>query len=438
MALGGGTWQTQDKALPGTYINFISALQTDSAQSLRGVVAVPLMLSWGNGGVLRLQAEDFEKNCLKLFACEYTAEEMLPLRELFRNAKTVLLYRMVSADASKAANAYATARYAGAKGNVLKTVVAVNADDPDKFDVTTYVGDAIVDTQLVASAADLTDNEFVCFKTDASLAATDASAAALTGGTNGTAVTGEHYKAFLTAMESYSFNILCCPSADTEIIALFTAFTHRMVRESGANFQLVCYKPSAADSEYIIGVGSAVNDSPVYGLVYWVSGAEAACEANASVTNKTYDGELAVDVSASRTELAAALKAGKFMLHSVNGEVRVLKDINTLVTTGANKSEDFKSNQIMRLCCDAANRIAQLFNTQYLGKIQNDADGRISLWNDVCKIFQNYEKERAITNFTTDSVVIEAGETKDSVVCRISAIYAAHAMDALYMNIVIA
>ena len=438
MALGGGTWQTQDKALPGTYINFISASQTDASQSLRGVVAVPLMLSWGSGGVLRLQAEDFEKSCLKLFACEYTTAEIMPLRELFRNAKTVLLYRMVSADAAKAANTYAEARYAGTKGNTLKTIIAKNADDPDKFDVTTYVGDHLADTQIVASAADLTDNDFVCFKTDASLAVTGAATAALTGGTDGTTVTGAQYKAFLTAMESYTFNILCCPSADADIIALFAAFTHRMVRESGANFQLVCYKPTAADSEYVIGVGTAVNATPAYGLVYWVSGAEAACEANASVTNKTYDGELPVDVSASRAELSAALKAGKFMLHSVNGEVRVLKDINTLVTTGTGKSDDFKSNQIMRLCCDAANRIAQLFNTQYLGKIQNDADGRISLWNDVCKIFQNYEKERAITNFSTDNVTVEAGETKDAVVCRIGAIYAAHAMDALYMNIVIA
>ena len=37
MALGGGNWTTQNKVLPGTYINFVSSASVSSAVSDRGV-----------------------------------------------------------------------------------------------------------------------------------------------------------------------------------------------------------------------------------------------------------------------------------------------------------------------------------------------------------------------------------------------------------------
>ena len=46
MALGGGTFTSQNKTLPGSYINFVSA---DSAQALlgeSGTVTLGLGLSW--------------------------------------------------------------------------------------------------------------------------------------------------------------------------------------------------------------------------------------------------------------------------------------------------------------------------------------------------------------------------------------------------------
>ncbi|HBF6506491.1 TPA: phage tail protein, partial [Clostridioides difficile] len=47
MALGGGTFVTQNKVLPGSYINFVSATRATSSLSDRGIVAMPLELDWG-------------------------------------------------------------------------------------------------------------------------------------------------------------------------------------------------------------------------------------------------------------------------------------------------------------------------------------------------------------------------------------------------------
>lgn len=435
MALGGGIWTAQNKGLPGTYINFSSAARANASLTAGGVVAVPLSLSWGpEETVVTLKAGTIAQTCRDLFGYSYGAPEMLALRELFRNAETVLCYRL-GTGAAKAENDYAAAKYAGARGNDIKLVIEADPDGAG-FIVETYLDGTLADSQRAKSAAELKPNGLVDFKAEATLAAT--AGTALAGGSDGTAPDGEAYAAFLAAVEGYSFNVLACPAADAAVVAVFASFTERMCREAGANFQLVAYRPQT-DSELVIGVDTAAEGGlPAYGLVYWVAGAAAACPVNGSLTNRLYDGELTLTLAQTQAELEAAIAAGKFVLHNVNGAARVLEDVNTLKTLTETRGEDFKSNQTVRLCHDAANRIALLFNTQYLGMVPNDANGRISLWNDVCKIFQSYEKARAIEHFDTASVEVLPGEAKDAVRCRVSGLSVIRAMSKLYMDIVIA
>ena len=47
MALGGGTFLTQNKVIPGAYINFVSAARSTAALSDRGYCAMAMELDWG-------------------------------------------------------------------------------------------------------------------------------------------------------------------------------------------------------------------------------------------------------------------------------------------------------------------------------------------------------------------------------------------------------
>ena len=59
---------TQDKILPGTYINFISVASASSVLSDRGIATMPLELDWGKEGeVFEVSNEDFQKNSQKIF-----------------------------------------------------------------------------------------------------------------------------------------------------------------------------------------------------------------------------------------------------------------------------------------------------------------------------------------------------------------------------------
>ena len=205
----------------------------------------------------------------------------------------------------------------------------------------------------------------------------------------------------------------------------------------GAKFQTVTYK----SDDNFEGIISLINDAVAtdkHSLVYWVSGAEAECGVNETLTNADYDGEYDVITDLKQSQLETAIKQGKFAFHNVNGKVKVLEDINTFTSFRNDKDEAFASNQTIRVIDQIANDIAVLFNTRYLGRVPNDKAGRISLWNDVCKVHQELEKLRAIENFDVNSVEIVQGNDKKSVLCTIKDINIINAMTKLYMNVIIA
>lgn len=443
MALGGGTFLVQNKVLPGTYINFISVAKASANLSDRGFATMPLELDWGvDGSVFEVTNADFQKHSLKIFGYEYTHEKLKGLRDLFLNLQTLYAYRLNSGN--KATNTYATAKYSGTRGNDLKVVIAANVDDTSKFDVSLFLGTDMIDTQLVASAADLVDNDFVVWKKNATLTATVG--IALAGGTNGT-VNGAAHQAYLDKIEAYSFNVMGVVTTDNTITQLYANFTKRMRDEVGAKFQSVLYN-KAADYEGVINVKNKCVDGATTAdgtttypneaaLVYWVTGLEASCEVNKSCLNRKYDGEYTVNCDYTQAQLTAAIKAGEFALHNVGADVRVLSDINSMVTTSDTKGDVFKDNQTIRVIDQIANDIATLFNTKYLGVVPNDASGRISLWADIVKHHEQLQEIRAIENFSDADVTVDQGDSKKAVVVS-DLITVVNAMAQLYMTVKVA
>jgi len=416
--LGGGTFLTQNKVLPGAYINFVSAARASATLSDRGYVAIPLALDWGaESEVITVEAADIQKNCFEIFGYAYTDAKMKPLRELFRGAKTAYVYR-INGGGAKATkiigNLTATAKYGGTRGNDMQIVIQANVDEPAKFDVMTYMAGKLVDTQTVADTTGLVANAYVTFSGTGVLAAN--AGVSLAGGTNGT-VDGAAYSAFLEKIEAYSFNVLAYPGTEDLIKDLFIAFTKRLRDEHGVKFQTVIYRKSTADYEGIISVENKVLDSgeSEAAMVYWTAGQEAGCAVNKSVTNKTYDGEYTVDVDYTQSALEAGLKAGKFMFHKVGDKVNVLDDINTFTSFTVDKNEDFSFNQVVRVLDQDAIDTALLFNTKYLGKVPNNQSGRIAFWSDMVALCNEMQKIAAIENFEADDITVEVGADKKSV-----------------------
>lgn len=431
MALGGGTFTVQNKVLPGAYINFVSAANASSTLSDRGVAAIGVAVGWNfSDDILEVSAADFQKNTMEIFGLNYGDEKLRYLREVFLNASSVLVYPIDSGENSKRASSeIATAKYAGSLGNQIKITVTKNEDE---FTVTTVVGGVKADEQTVKNSSELCDNDFVLFNREAALQA--ASSVTLTGGSDGGEDIISHQK-FLDKLENYSFNTVGCLSDDEQIKKLYTAFCKRMRDDVGKKFQCVVYN-YAADHEGIINVKNPCSSGLESGLVAWVTGVCAGLAVNKSALNKKYDGELDIYSDYKQSALEDAVNSGEFTLHRVGSELRVLMDINSLVTLSDERGELFRENQTVRVIDQIGNDIAVLFATKYLGNVPNDAAGRVSLWNDIVQHHKQLQDIRAIENFSDTDVVVEQGNSKKSVVVS-DVISVVNAMAKLYMTVTI-
>lgn len=436
MSLGGGFFTVQNKILPGAYINFMSKARASAVLSERGVATMPLQLDWGpDGEVFEVTPADLQKNSLRLFGYAYTHPKLKGLRDLFSSSiRTLYTYRLNSGG-KKASCPLATAKYSGIRGNDLRLVLSPNVDVEGAFDVRLYLdNNQVYEQEAVTSAAELLDCDYVDWAPEATLEAS--AGLPLQGGTNGSA-DGAAHQAYLDKIEAYSFNIMGVVAEDKTTKALYAAYTKRLREQVGAKFQLVLYD-YAANHEGVINVCTKAlgSDSPA-DLVYWVTGAQAACAVNRTLLNRAYDGEFTPDLSATQSQLERALLSGQFVLHSVNGQPRVLEDINSLVHTCEDKDvESFGKNQVIRVLDQIANDIATVFATKYLGSVPNDAPGRVSLWNDIVKHHQQLQKIRAIQNFEPDDILVSQGEQKDSVVVQ-DAVEPVLGMAKLYMTVII-
>ena len=259
----------------------------------------------------------------------------------------------------------------------------------------------------------------------------------LAGGTNGT-VDGASHQAYINKIEPYSFNTMGVVTSDDSTKRLYAAFVKRMREEVGVKFQLVLHNYSA-DYMGVINVKNKVTDEgwAEGSLVYWVTGAQSGCAVNKSCQNKRYDGAFTVDTDYTQNDLKTAIADGEFVLHNVSGDVRVLEDINSMVSVSDTQGDVFKDNQTVRVIDQIDNDDAVLFNTKYLGVVPNNASGRVSLWADLVKIRQQLLELGAIENFTDTDVTVEQGDNRKSVVVT-GSIQVVNAMSKVYMTITVA
>ena len=436
MPIGGGNFTLMNKVLPGAYTNFVSVAAGVSAGS-RGVVALPLSLNWGEEGkVIRMDAGDFAKNSLAVFGYEATAPEMLPIREAFKRAKTVLVYR-VNGGGAKATKTVggviATAKYSGTRGNDIKIGILANPDGGS--DVVTYIDNREVDRQNVTAVTELVDNDFVTFS---GVSVTASAAIALAGGTNGNAI-GSTYSEAFAAFEVENFNVIGFTGTDTSVMALLATFVKRLRDDEGKKVVAVMGKYASANYEGIISVKNGViledgTELTAAQAAAWVAGATAGAEINESLTNTVYEGAVDVTEKYTKSQYEAALKGGEFVFYAEDGRVRVLDDINTLVTFANGKTEDWTSNRLVRVMDGWANDVARIFGSTYMGLATNDDTGRQLFKADLVSLGKQYEGIGAISEFDSADITVSQGTGKRDVVVD-CALKPNDSMTKLYMTV---
>ncbi len=435
MALGGGTFITQNKILPGSYINFVSLSSGANVFGERGTAAIGISLDWGTEDIIELEEGEFMKNSLKYFTRAYTDEYLKDIREAFKYANKVLVYKLNQTSQVKAENKYCTAKGYGSRGNYIQVVISANADDESKYDVALKIyGETVFEQAKVQNTDELEENSYVEWKSGVEISQEEAGIY-LAGGVMGF-VDGTSVQKFLSKLESYSFNAVAIIYDSAEYERLLIEWTKRMRDEVGKKFQCVTAKVNG-NYEGNVCVKAKIKDSEEdYHILAWTAGAICGCEINKSLTNTIYNGEYELDVDYTQSELEQSIEKGEFVFHRVNDSIRVLMDINSLTEFTVEKGEVFKANQTIRVIDQIANDIAEIFNDYYLGKVPNDDAGRTSFWSEIVKHHEKLAGLRAIENFSSEDITVEQGESKGSVVVT-DCITPVNAMTHLYMTVIV-
>lgn len=434
MAYGKGTFTAQDKILPGMYVNVKSEAEINSAIGSRGKVAVALNLDWGNdsGDIFKVTAKDFYTKCKEIFGYEFSDAKMLPLREIFKGATEVYVYRLNSADAGKASAAsFATAKYSGVRGNDIKITISDSVDESGRYDVVTTLGNIVVDRQVGVTTTTIKDNEFVTFLKGSGFNLNEDSVGTknLSGGSNGVDGTSTQHIDFLTKLEAHQVNVVGCVYEVSGLGATYASWVKTQREVYGNCVQAVLYN-QAADHEGVINVDDSL------ALVPWVMGKSAGCPLNASLQNTIYDGEVTPAKSYTQADLEVAIQSGKFILHRVGDTFRVLADINSLVNLSGDKTEDFKLNQTIRVVDQINVDACAIWNDNFLGKVPNTESGRLSFWSSVITLLNEYLGIGAIDAYDKDLVTVAEGIQRGSVVVQVP-VTVATMLEKAYVTIVV-
>ncbi|MCD9026048.1 phage tail sheath family protein [Cohnella silvisoli] len=435
--MAGGTWVAQNKVRPGVYVNFVSDGGALGALGERGIAAMALSLPWGTSKqILTINAGD---DVSELLGYDIAASQVLLVREALKRAKTLLLYRLnTGTKASKAIGTLtATAKYGGARGNDLTIIIQTNVDDNAKFDVITMLTGEEVDRQIVSAIADLTANAWVTWSGTGSL--TTSAGAALTGGADGTTVNGDHTD-FLSALELRDFQTVAYPGTDNTLKGVYAAFARRLRDTEGTKIQAVLENYPTADHEGVISVknGVILSDGTTLTAAQataWVAGATAAASIAESLTYRGYDDATDANPRYTNSQTIAALEAGEFLFTASGGKAIVEQDINSLTSFTPEKGKQFHKNRVIRVLDGIGNDFKRIFESFYLGKVNNNADGRNLLKAEIISYLTSLQAANAVQNFDSQTdVQVTIGTDSDSVYVELN-VQPVDAIEKIYMKV---
>lgn len=444
----GGTWNgVQNKVLPGVYIDFTSDRGLGLTVSSRGTVAIAEAMSWGPVGTVQEIESSADMTA-------YTGYPITAVRNRFLNEmlkgtnrtaapNKILLYRLNGTGGTQAKATIspltATAVYPGVRGNDISIAVTALTDPEESFQVSTIVDGAIVDSQVGKTVSNLTANAWVTFSGTGALTANVGTP--LTGGVDPVAA-ATNYTDFLTAIEPYKFDVLIYDGTDSTVKNAMTAFIKRIAEENGVYAQLVASGLTNPDSRFVVNVASGVTLSDGTALTpqqvtWWAGGALAGAQYNESLTYATYPNAVDVSTKLTNSQLEQAITGGQFVLFADNNVVKVVQDINSLVTYTTDITEPYHKNRVMRLLNTIANDLQTQFSDNYIGVVNNNDDGRMMFKKAIVGYLLDLQQNSGIQNFDSENdVEVLAGEDIDAIVVNIG-LYVVDSVEKIYVRITV-
>lgn len=454
-----GTFTSQNKIRPGAYTVFKAVSTAVPSAGTRGIVTLPMDLPWGDTSkFIEITSADFSKNAvLQKIGLNNSDAAAQPLREALKNASKALVGRLNSNAVRATAtvnlgttdspnNVTLVAAHGGTLGNNI-SVACISNTITSALELVTTVNTREVDRQTVTTLSSYVPNGWFTIvntgDTDPMFIAFAGTALGTeTSGSNGDVVSEANYSSYLEKSSQEVWNVMAVTHKTLLPGSLVKPFIEDMRENLGLKVQAVVYDYSAANYEGIISVDQGYKigeeEVPVESFIAYIAGVTAGAEITQSNTYHVIPGATEIINPRTPSEIEEGLQLGKMILsYRQDRSVVIEKDINTLYNLPAEKNYSFTKNRVIRCLDDVATTITTTFENTFIGKVDNNSDGRSLFKGTILGYLNDLQSQGAIQNFdaATDIEVI-AGNDIESIVCNV-AIQPVDSMEKLYMTVVV-
>ena len=436
--MAGGTFNKQNKIRPGVYQNIKTNKMRMTENDINGVVAIALELDFGKEQAIT-RIED-ETEIYEKLGYNLNDEKVLLLKEILKETSKILVYRLNGGEKAKATveeDKTIMAKYAGTKGNEITVIIANNVEDTTKYDVITYLEGTKIDSQTISNYEEFEENDYITITGTGAIS--KATTVKLEGGTTEKATEENVYPKFLEALELENYNYIAYCGTDDATKALIVTFVKRMNDQEGIRVKAVM-GDYAADYEKITTIKNGVvledgTELTNAQCAAYFAALSSVSDINQSNTYTQYKGAVDANPRLNNTDTEKALKNGNIVFTRRKEEnVVIEQDINSLVTFTEEKNSDFSKNRVVRALDGLASDIKHIFEDNYIGKINNNADGRNILRASIINNVKEKQNRGAFQNFAEEDVTVKEGNNIDSVLINID-IQPIDSVEKIYMNV---
>ena len=424
------TWTTQNKRLPGAYVNFKARKEQKALVSGEGIPA--LMLQGQTLAAPGFHTVTQGTDLAKLFG---TTAKIAYVAEALAVASKVLVYVPASTGGTKATGTEGgltvTAVKEGTEGN--KLVVNIINNGPNMI-VTTILDNNQVDSQEVSASQLPTANDYVTFSGTLPSSGGSTTQITLSGGTDGSI--DNSVDKFIAELSKQDFRVVAYGTDTADDKKKLVAAVKEW-RNEGRAIVAVINNYAEANNEGVISVDNGVTLADGTKLtskeaIYRVA-ALSATASSKSLTHAEYVGAIDCDAKTPQ-EIAQAIEKGNIVFRVFRGRVLIAQDVNTLVTPADGQNDDFKKNKLVRTMDIIGEAIQAVFVENFVGQVVNDIDGReLFKQHLIVRVLDPLVAQSALT-YSADDIKVTEGSQKEAILVTLG-VKLADAMEKLYVTV---
>ncbi|WP_023976309.1 phage tail sheath subtilisin-like domain-containing protein [Clostridium beijerinckii] len=432
-----GNWsETNKPTLPGFYNRFKTIAENRVTAGTDGVLAMPVKANWGPIKTVTSVAD--ESDLIDKFGSENTAYKLGRLA-LLGQPKELLLYRLVDGsekvaeitlkdngsspvDVIKIQTKYPTTR----KFNITLQTNLIDSTQKDLLlfedskQIITIPGLSGKIEDIVSQINSNSENEYLVAEKikDSTNGLSSIVNQALTGGNDGSENTdNEAYLKAMTAFEGYDIDGFVLDGiSDTSLQASAKTWTDNQ-KENGNDFCLFVggsvdidldeanLNSKKLNSLNVVNIGDALYyDGVLYSaaeVAVYIAALSIGIDLKESVCNKkTIFSKM--KTKHSKTERAAALKAGTLVFDEQDGSVVIVDDKNTFTEYTDEKGEVLGYIRAVRFI-NTVDKDTTLNGVKFEGNTLNNPTGQLSVISALKQYFETFENEGIIdSDFTVE------------------------------------